>query len=245
MKNVYKIVFIFCVLININLFSKPKLIVVEGNIGVGKSTFLKMMSSFLPNATFISEACNEWQNISGYNLLDAFYKDNGRWACTMQFYVLMTGIRKLQNAINANCDLYIMERSIYTSKYCFAKNLRSMGMMNDLEWAIYCDFWNWSYEQVIKPSAIVYLQAGPEVCYERMKKRARSEEGIVPLQYLQKLHDLHNEWLACNTCKDFENIPVIILDASCNFRDDINVQKRFMSQILDFLKKQENTVFTM
>ena len=236
-KNICKMILVFCLLVNINLYSQPRLIVVEGNIGVGKTTFLKMLSSFLQNANIISEACDEWQNISGYNLLDAYYKNNCRWACTFQLYVLMTGIRKLQNAINDNCDLYIMERSLYSSKYCFVKNLVSMGTMNELEWALYSDFWSWCSKQVIKPSAIIYLKADPEICYERMKKRARSEESIVPLKYLQRLHDLHNEWLICNKCNDFENIPVIVLDASKDIFDDVAFKEEYFDKVDAFINK--------
>ena len=41
----------------------------------------------------------------------------------------------------------------------------------------------------------VYLRTNPEVVYERMKKRNRSEESHVPLEYLQQLHNLHESWL--------------------------------------------------
>src|SRR5690625_4689393 len=41
----------------------------------------------------------------------------------------------------------------------------------------------------------VYLRSTPEIVYERMLKRARSEESCVPLKYLQELHELHENWL--------------------------------------------------
>lgn len=44
----------------------------------------------------------------------------------------------------------------------------------------------------------MYLRTSPEVVYERMRKRARSEESCVPLQYLQELHKLHENWLIEN-----------------------------------------------
>lgn len=45
----------------------------------------------------------------------------------------------------------------------------------------------------------VYLRTSPEIVYERMKKRARSEESCVPLKYLQELHELHENWLIHGT----------------------------------------------
>lgn len=238
-------IFLFGCLFGFQISAQPRLLLVEGNIGVGKTTFLNMLSTYLENSVVISEPCDEWQNIDGQNLLDAFYKDNQRWACTMQLYVLMTAVRKLQRSIVPSCNLYIMERSLYTSRYCFAKNLLLMGKMDDLEWALYSDVWNWYVKQSLQPSAIIYLRAEPEICYERMKVRARTEEGVVPLEYLKMLHERHDEWLLLKQCQNDINIPVLVLDASCNFKDDSVVQQRFICQILDFLQNQENTVFTM
>lgn len=42
---------------------------------------------------------------------------------------------------------------------------------------------------------LVYLRTTPEVVYERMKARGRSEETSVSLDYLKQLHDLHEDWL--------------------------------------------------
>lgn len=42
------------------------------------------------------------------------------------------------------------------------------------------------------------MRTSPEVVYERMRKRARSEESCVPLKYLEELHKLHEEWLITN-----------------------------------------------
>lgn len=43
--------------------------------------------------------------------------------------------------------------------------------------------------------SLVYLRTTPEVVYERMKARGRSEETSVSLDYLKQLHDLHEDWL--------------------------------------------------
>lgn len=223
---------------------QPTLLFIEGNIGVGKTTFLQVLSQHFPQAVVVYEPCNEWQDISGHNLLDAFYKDGTRWACTMQLYVLTTIMRKFQQSLELERDLYFMERSWFSARYCFATNAFLISMMNQMEWYLYCDVWDWVIKQNCKPTGIIYLQAAPEVCHERMKQRARSEEAIVPLAYLQLLHDRHEEWLVHNKHSMFD-VPVLILDASCNFRDDKAVQQRFMSQILDFLQNQENTIFTM
>ncbi|PNI63479.1 T0058145 isoform 2, partial [Pan troglodytes] len=35
----------------------------------------------------------------------------------------------------------------------------------------------------------------PETCYQRLKKRCREEEKVIPLEYLEAIHHLHEEWL--------------------------------------------------
>lgn len=41
----------------------------------------------------------------------------------------------------------------------------------------------------------IYLRTTPEVCLQRMHKRGRKEEAGVGLDYLNKIHDLHEKWL--------------------------------------------------
>lgn len=57
----------------------------------------------------------------------------------------------------------------------------------------------------------VYLQTTPEVVYERMKQRGRSEETSVSLDYLKQLHDLHENWLIHGV--RHRPAPVLVLNA--------------------------------
>lgn len=237
------VVVLFCSTVQAN----APLLSIEGNIGVGKSTFLKILHKVLPYVSVVSEPVDEWQDISGHNLLDVFYKDGARWSCTFQLYALMTRVRKLQEHSLDHGALQFMERSWFSDRYCFAKNCLLLGMMTEMEWALYCGIWRWHAKNAPKPIGVIYLRAEPEVCYERMQSRARTEESIVPLDYLKMLHQRHEEWLVEQRYHDDEltNIPVLVLDASHNFRDDEDTQQRFAQQILDFLYKHENIDFTI
>ena len=42
---------------------------------------------------------------------------------------------------------------------------------------------------------LVYLRASPDTCLERLQKRSRKEEASVPIEYLEDLHLLHEDWL--------------------------------------------------
>ena len=47
----------------------------------------------------------------------------------------------------------------------------------------------------LRPDGFIYLKADPDVCSERMARRNRSEEGGVKLEYLEQLHNMHEQWL--------------------------------------------------
>ena len=61
-----------------------KVLILEGNIGAGKSTFLKILKNNL-NVDIIFEPTDKWQDVENEgNILDLFYKDTKRWAYTFQ-----------------------------------------------------------------------------------------------------------------------------------------------------------------
>lgn len=72
-----------------NIFS------IEGNIGSGKSTFLKAINKEIPEVEVLAEPLCAWQNVgeNGYNLLEMYYKDPARWGLTFQNFALMTRVQ--------------------------------------------------------------------------------------------------------------------------------------------------------
>lgn len=224
--------------------AQPAIVFIEGNIGAGKSTFVNMLQKYLPVVVSL-EPCDEWQNIAGHNMLQAFYSNPARWATLFQVYASMTRIRRqCTESVHAH-GLQIMERSWFSDRYCFARMLHEGNMIQELEWAVYGQMWDWYMRNTQLPIGFIYLRVTPEVCYERLKKRNRSEEAGVPLEYLQKLHVCHDQLLIeKNICLELQDIPVLILDGTVNFRDDVAIQQTFIAQILDFLKIHGNIDLT-
>lgn len=236
--------------------SNPPLIFIEGNIGAGKSTFVKILQKYLSplspeelmqghrakSSVVISlEPCEQWQNVGGHNLLHAFYGDPSAWASLFQIYASMTRIRKQQAESEYAHIVHIMERSWFSDRYCFAQMLHEGAKINDLEWAVYEQMWDWYMRNSDLPRCFIYLRVPPQECYERLKARNRSEEAGVPLSYLQDLHDHHERLLIDKTIADcLRHVPVLVLDGTLNFRDDQDVQQIFIRQILDFLKIHGN-----
>ena len=106
-----------------NDLKQQRCFIVEGNIGAGKSTFLKMLKQYL-NVQIVLEPHEKWQNIGdGHNLLDQFYNDPKRWAYTFQSYAFVSRVVAQQEHAKVNpFSMQILERSVFSDRYCFARN---------------------------------------------------------------------------------------------------------------------------
>ncbi len=216
-------------------------LVVEGNIGAGKSTFLKLLNSYL-DVQPVFEPHQKWQNVDGENLLDKFYKDTKRWAYTFQTYAFISRVMEhdyyLKNSAN---QILILERSVFSDRYCFAKNSFEMGVMNDLEWQLYKEWFAWLvYQYTTLPTGFIYLQTSPQVCYDRMRVRSRSEEATVSLDYLKMLHVKHENWLVNKTGVDeiIKQIPVLVLQCDEDFEHNIGEQIKHVQKIADAIRAE-------
>jgi len=128
----------------------------------------------------------------------------------------------------------ILERSVYSDRYCFAKNCYQMGVMNALEWKLYQEWFAWLVDNyAIKPDGFIYLQTDPQVCHERLVKRNRSEEVGVTQEYLQMLHDKHEQWLLDkkDVAPYVADLPVLVLSCNKDFEYDSNEQQRHLEKI--------------
>jgi deoxyadenosine/deoxycytidine kinase len=206
------------------LSHNQKIFIVEGNIGAGKSTFLKLIKDYL-KVQIVFEPIEAWQNVGGTgNLLEKFYKDSPRWAYTFQTYAFITRIKEQEDKAKINSyPIQLLERSVYSDRYCFAKNAFELGNMMLMEWHLYQEWFSWLAETYTQqPHGFIYLKVDPAICYQRLLKRNRDEEATVPLDYLQKLHEKHESWLIekKDIAPYMKDIPVLVLDCNNDFESN-------------------------
>ncbi|XP_025076562.1 thymidine kinase 2, mitochondrial-like isoform X2 [Pomacea canaliculata] len=185
---------------------------VEGNIGSGKTTLL---NHFLNNkdTEVIQEPVSMWRNVRGFNVLDHLYRDPSRWGMALQTYVQLTML-KIHTKPQVQ-PVRMMERSLHSARYCFVENLRNSGNMPEMEYVILDEWYRWiTQAHNVHVDLFVYLYTTPETCYERIKKRCRSEEIGISMDLLQNLHILHEDWLKHQ--KFPVNAPVLTIDANCD-----------------------------
>ena len=213
--------------------SSPKIIIIEGNIGVGKSTFIKLFANQFKNSVVVDEPVDMWtqiKNESGDNILGIFYSDIERWAYTFQNIAYVTRMMKIEDKIRENKYEYIfLDRSLGTDKNVFEKMLYDDKKIKEVEHQSY-NLWESFYTKYVRPeinNTIIYLRAEPEISYERIKKRGRVEEQNISLEYLQKLHKYHEAWLNSDDKKN-----VIIVDCNKEFETDIEHQNNIFNNII-------------
>lgn len=193
--------------------------IIEGNIGAGKSTFLRLISHHLPEIKTVDEPVDSWQNtVYGKSLLTNFYEDPQRWAYTFE---LLTMMSRMQSYLQHDHQgtLHIAERSIYSGFYCFARNSYAQRFMNDLEWQAYQEWFAQLTHQCSVPKGFIYLRVSPEIAYERIKKRKRHAEKTITLAYLKQIHQQHESFLIKKdtVLPVLQKIPVLTLDCTVEF----------------------------
>lgn len=110
----------------INAMKRPFTVIVEGNIGCGKTRFLNYFKKY-DNVSICPEPVNEWQNCNGHNLLKHLYSDINKWSFTFQSYVQLTMLQ--QHTLQTDKPIKLMERSIYSARYCFVENMIKDNIM--------------------------------------------------------------------------------------------------------------------
>jgi len=205
------------------------IISIEGNIGVGKSTFTNILQNIFRESKIVEEPVDMWLNTitkSGENILGLFYKDIPRWGYTFQNLAYVTRMMKIQDAIKTNKSIIFLDRSLGTDKNVFEKMLYDDKLITDIEHNMYnlwCDFYK-NYVNNMSSWKYIYLRCNPNTSYERIKKRGREEEKNITLEYLEKLHKYHEEWLM-NT-KD-----VLIIDCDKDFENNLEYQQEIINKV--------------
>ncbi|XP_036786545.2 deoxyguanosine kinase, mitochondrial isoform X3 [Manis pentadactyla] len=227
----------------------PRRISIEGNIAVGKSTFVKLLTKTHPEWQIATEPVATWQNVQAAgtqkvcatqnlgNLLNMMYREPARWSYTFQTFSFMSRLKAQLESFPAKL-LQAREAVQVFERYIFAKNLFENGSLSDIEWHIYQDWHSFllqKFASQLKLHGFIYLQATPQVCLKRLHQRAREEEKGIELVYLEQLHSQHEAWLIHKTTKlHFEallNIPVLVLDVNNDFSEEVTKQEELMNKV--------------
>lgn len=221
---------------------------VEGNIGSGKSTFVKHLENYntsnkyLENynisnkydCLFLQEPVKSWEEITDENnipILTKFYTNPKKYSFPFQMMAYISRLSILKESKEKNQDKKIItERSLDTDKFVFEKMLYDSGMIEEVEHKIY-NKWFYDFQKETRINAIIYIKTDPEICFKRVLKRNRKGETI-ELDYLKNCHKYHENWI------NNVDIPVLIIDGNKENTND-NISKNII-ETNNFISKLQS-----
>ncbi len=212
---------------------------IDGNIGSGKTTLLdKLRNHYKDNkrVLFLKEPVDEWSQIkdkNGDTILKKFYSNQEKYSFPFQMMAYISRLKILRDTLRQieeneqNEKIVIFtERSLHTDKNVFAKMLYEDGKIEDVCYQIYL---NW-FDEFSKDFPIeytIYVNTDPQNCYNRIHKRSREGEEIIPLEYLKSCHNYHEKFL------DEFNTIKLELDGNVDIFDNENIVDKWLQQIND------------
>jgi deoxyadenosine/deoxycytidine kinase len=217
--------------------------IVEGNIGVGKSTFLNIIKEQCSEVDVVFEPHDVWEkNVAGQTILDNFYKDPVRWSYTMETFTMVRRVKDYAEEQQHRNPYRILERSIFSGHYCFAYNGFAEGYFTKEEWDAY-NLWVTFLiqERCQPPLGFIYLQANPETCFKRIQKRSRFCEKGLKIDLLHKLDHYHTQFLIQkkNVFPELKSVPILVLDCNEEFEKNTTKMKEHVGKVKAFMKPKE------
>jgi deoxyadenosine/deoxycytidine kinase len=173
-----------------------KFIAVAGNIGVGKSTLVKMLCENLQWTPF-------YEPVTENPYLADFYEDMQTWGFHSQIYFLMRRLR-IHRQLMGHPGSVIQDRSVYEDAEIFAHNLQLQGAINERDYETYQELYHVLVEFLPHPDLVIYLRASVPTLLDRIAKRDRSYERSISADYLADLNNLYERWI-----EHFDLCPVL------------------------------------
>ena len=173
-------------------------IVVEGPIGVGKSSLTNILAERF-HARRVMEVVEE------NPFLSSFYGDRAKFAFQTQMFFLLRRFKQQQELFQQ--DLF---SAVTVSDYLFAKDRIFAHLTLDTnELALYERVFEALSPRVTKPDLVIYLQARNDVLMGRIRKRGREFERKFDASYLEDLCSRYNDFFF-----HYPDTPLLVVNTS-------------------------------
>ncbi|UYV60346.1 NDUFA10 [Cordylochernes scorpioides] len=237
-----------------------KFIVVEGNIGVGKSVVAKKIAEEF-DLKYFPEVNMDMKYITehGYDLRDMdpylpermqsvdikkfyanpYHKAMPRLQIEMYRYRYFQYIDALNHVINSGQGV-VLERSHF-SDFVFAKTLHQFNYIRKEMLRYYLNMRDETAKKLYHPHLVVYLDAPVDVLMERIKKRNIPHEvnsKVLTKEYLESLDKHYKEYL------DFAKVKSVVKTLDWSVPQDLDLLMMDIEKIdFDRYKKNESQLF--
>ncbi|MGE0372111.1 MAG: deoxynucleoside kinase [Gammaproteobacteria bacterium] len=173
-------------------------IVVEGPIGVGKTTLAKRLA-----ATFHSELLLE--GAADNPFLERYYRNPREVALPTQLYFLFQRARQMQGLRQG--DIF---QPVRIADFLMQKDrLFASLTLDDEELKLYEQVYNQMTFDAPVPDLVIYLQAPAEVLRARIRARGIAYEQLIEADYLQRVADAYARFFHY-----YDASPLLIVNAT-------------------------------
>jgi len=175
-----------------------RLLLVAGNIGVGKTSLTERLGARLGWQT-------AFESVADNPYLADFYKDMRSWSFQLQIFFL--GHRAQQYLDMARSpQSVILDRSIFEDAHIFARALQHMGNLDERDYLSYRRVFELVVSNLPPPNLLIYLKAPASVLIERIRRRGRVIEDSISEEYLTLLESFYTDWI-----NSFEICPILTI----------------------------------
>ncbi len=196
----------------------PKLIAIEGPIGVGKTTLAKRLAETLGSEVVL-------ENVNDNPFLDRFYQNRRQAALATQLFFLFQRSHQIQDM--RQDDLFASSRVL---DFLMQKDkLFAKVNLDDEEYKLYEQVYEKLLIDAPKPDLVVYLQAPTDTLVQRIESRGVASEIGIERDYLEQLNQTFSEFFLY-----YDESPLLIVNSKdidfANSDDDYN---RLVAQIMN------------
>ena len=175
-----------------------RFVVVEGPIGVGKTTLARKIAAAIGAESVLEQADEN-------PFLERFYKNPRAGAFPTQLYFLFQRARQLQELRQQD-----MFAPVRVSDYMLDKDrLLARMTLDDEEYALYEQVYGRLSLDAPRPDLVVFLQAPVDVLMERIARRGIRYEKYIEREYLGKLIDAYTRYF-----HQYSASPLLIVNAA-------------------------------
>ena len=165
------------------MLNHHRYIVVEGPIGVGKTTLVKKLAQTFGSGLML-------EKVDDNPFIAQFYKNPARYALSTQLSFLLQRAEQVQNF--RQIDLF---QNAHIADFLIDKDpLFAELTLTPDELKLYQDIYQRLTIDAPRPDLVIYLQAPVEVLQSRIAIRNRSYEKPITLDYLSKLSNAYTQF---------------------------------------------------
>ena len=157
------------------------IITLDGNIGCYKTSILNYFHKNYKTPVDLEPV----ENLSEY-LKNMYDTENSTYNFQIKVWLDRCWIQEKSNTI------ILMERSPYFIKNVFVEKAYEDKSISEEEYRNILTLHK-TTDKLWEPRGYVYLRSNPEICFNRIKKRGREAEKNIKLEYIKRIHELHEK----------------------------------------------------